>query len=127
MDSYGCDCDTGQDSHRDDDQNGRWLVFEWLQMAPNFPRPYLLHADNTGFSEEATAKEAVRHSKGSLNIPHKGSANTSVVHKASHNIINRPLRRKCFVALFSVLCIEKNIVVLYISSLRYSGDMEWYY
>ena len=79
---------------------------KWPQISP---LPYLLHADNTGFSEEATTKEAVRHSKGSLNIPHKGLANTSMVHKASHNIINKPLRRKCFVALFSVLCIEKNI------------------
>lgn len=39
---------------------------KWPQISP---LPYLLHADNTGFSKEATTKEAVRHSKGSLNIP----------------------------------------------------------
>ena len=57
---------------------------KWPQISP---LPYLLHADNTGFSKEATTKEAVRHSKGSLNIPAQEESNKAFSSQWSANYV----------------------------------------
>ena len=60
--------------------------------------------------------------------PHKRRANISMVNKASHNIINTDHWEENALLLWVLnRIVFQHSRVLSISSLRYSGDMEWYY